>query len=330
MFTSLNSGTEMSSTIRKNQKRPVGTRRFSYQSGQAAVVMTIAMAGLLAAIAMCADVGVMYVNWLNLQRAADGAALAGAQYLPNDSADAITTATAYVQKNGSSSTEIVGGAATVAADELSITVHLQRTVPYYFGRVLGLSSQLIQVSATAGVQQNPGDAKGLLPVGLGCAPGSCSYQKNTTYQLKSGQVGPGNWGALALGGNGSDIYRGNLETGYQGTISVGDTVSSEPGNVVGPTGQGVADRIAAGQAIDPSADANNPPSYDPRMVVFPELNLSTSKGKSTITVVGFAQMWLVGTENNNNTIDAIYLGDVSTSGSSAITNFGIVTPVLIR
>src|SRR5260370_8630280 len=49
--------------------------------GQMAVVMTFAIATLLGAMALGRDGGVMYFNWVQLQKAADAAALAGANYL---------------------------------------------------------------------------------------------------------------------------------------------------------------------------------------------------------------------------------------------------------
>src|ERR1700737_5357441 len=55
--------------------------RSGYMKGQIGVVMTFAIATLLGAMALGADVAVMYFNWVQLQKAADAAALAGANYL---------------------------------------------------------------------------------------------------------------------------------------------------------------------------------------------------------------------------------------------------------
>jgi putative Flp pilus-assembly TadE/G-like protein len=51
-----------------------------FRKGQMAVVMTLAIATLLGAMALSTDVGVMYYNWMQLQKAADASALAGATY----------------------------------------------------------------------------------------------------------------------------------------------------------------------------------------------------------------------------------------------------------
>jgi len=216
-----------------------------------------------------------------------------------------------------------------------------------------MTSQSENVTATAGIQGNGAGGRGLMPLSLSCPGGSCSgtcggYFAGTTYTMKQDQSQTslsGNWGALALGGNGASVYQNNLEVGYTGTIS--STVSSEPGNIVGPTSQGIADRVAAGVAADPTIAAGSAPSsasaalttyaYDPRLIVVPMVDFSakcagSSKGgKNTdLPVVEYAQMWLLGTSGNNATISAVYLGTLTSppSGSSAVANFGLMTPVL--
>ncbi len=90
-----------------------------YKRGQMAVVMTFAMATLLGAMALCTDVAVLYYNWVQLQKGADAAALAGAgQYGPHTppaptcewsagSSAAQDAACDYALKNGIKKSEIV-------------------------------------------------------------------------------------------------------------------------------------------------------------------------------------------------------------------------------
>src|SRR6202140_3464762 len=52
-----------------------------FRKGQMAIVFTPALSTLLGVMALGADVGVMYYNWNQLQKGADAAALAGANYL---------------------------------------------------------------------------------------------------------------------------------------------------------------------------------------------------------------------------------------------------------
>ena len=55
--------------------------RRKFSRGQMFVVMTLALTALLGALALGTDVAVIYLNWMQLRKAADSAALAGAAYL---------------------------------------------------------------------------------------------------------------------------------------------------------------------------------------------------------------------------------------------------------
>jgi Flp pilus assembly protein TadG len=304
--------------------------------GQVAILYTIALPVLIAFLALCTDVAVMYTNWQHLQRAADAAALAGAGYLPNDVAAAVAAAEQYASSNDTLSSEMVG-TPTVAPDDLSITVKLKRTVPYYLARVLGLVNQDVQVSSTAGVTPDTNGTSGLMPIGLDCEPTAtppCDPNNfstaGTQFQVKLSQTGPGNWAPLALGGNGANTYRNNLRNGYTGTLDISQPVWTEPGNIVGPTGQAITDRLAAGQAVDPGATPCGS-QYDPRYVVMPIIQYSGANGKTPLMIQNFANVWINGLQNNNNAIDVTYCGMSDPPSSTALSseNFGMLDPVLL-
>ena len=305
--------------------------------GQIMTLAALIIPFLLGAIGLCTDVAVFYVNWELMQKAADSAALAGANYLPFDSSSAQKSAVTFAENNGILANEIAG--TQVSADQLSITVSLARTVPYYFARVLGMTDAAVNVAARAGVQQNGANGRGLIPLGLSCPQGNCSgYIVGTTYSMKQNQSQTslsGNWGALALGASGANQYRQNLAFGYTGAI--GTSVNSETGNIVGPTGQAVAERIAAGVMVDSTiaaglAPLGIAPAYDPRLVVVPMVDFSASGkgGKTTVPIVQFAQMGLLGASSNNNTVNAVYLGTTTPSQTATVANFGVLTPVLLN
>src|SRR5260370_39185851 len=107
--------------------------------GQIAVVLILIMLPLLSLVGLGADIGLLYFHWGILQKAADAAVLAGAGYLPNHTSTAQTTASGYATTNGLKSGEIVSN--TVAADNMSITMTTSRTVPYYFLKLVGVSSR---------------------------------------------------------------------------------------------------------------------------------------------------------------------------------------------
>src|SRR5260221_8050206 len=86
-----------------------------YMRGQISVVFALAAVTLCGVMALGADIGVLYYNWVQLQKAADAAALAGAQILGQDPSDptpatstlATTTAQTYATNNGVAASDVV-------------------------------------------------------------------------------------------------------------------------------------------------------------------------------------------------------------------------------
>jgi hypothetical protein len=319
-------------------------------SGQIAVVVTLVITTLLGAMALGADVAVLYFNWAQLQKATDAAVLAGANYLPGNPSQAQTVAQNYANTNGIRSGEIVS--TTFSPDNMRMTMLVSRTVPYAFARVLGLSSGLVKVAATAGISTDTEGARGLIPVGLPCTAAQvssgCGLSAGQTYTLvqagangkgASWNVGPGNWGRLGLGSHGADQFFQNLEEGYQGSINVGDAIDAEQGQVNGPTDQGISDRVNLGQIVDPnptnitmSSVQSAPLAYDPRLVVVPLVDFTGATGNSaTVTVTGFAMMWLNSyqSQGSQKGINATFLGIISPGQIQSTTfTFGSIIPIL--
>ncbi len=121
---------------------------------------------------------------------------------------------------------------------------------------------------------------------------------------------PGNFGAIALGGNGASVYRSNIANGYQGLVSIGDILTTEPGVNNGPTIQGVAELILK----DPGAhmmrnDAGKwvviSPKYrineSPRIVPIPLYSVydPPGNGRSTFTVSSIASFFIEGTDGKS-------------------------------
>lgn len=319
-------------------------RHFSRSKrGQIAVALIMIIVPLLGAIGLGADLAVLYFNWMQLQKGADAAVLAAAGYLPNHTSQAQSTAQTYANRNGVKTGEITS--TTIAPDNLSISMSTSRTVPYYFLTLLGVSSGSVKPTATAGIKQNTESARGLIPVGLPCSTSNCNYTAGTLYHLVqagtngggSWNVGPGNWGRLALGAQGATQFLSNLENGYQGSINVGDQIDAEQGQVNGPTDAGVSLRVSDGMAVNGSV--SNPtlatvPAYDPRLVAIPLVDFTGVNGNSvTVPVIGFALMWLDSytSQGPNKTLNAYFLGTVPiTSVPSSINTFGILHPILLQ
>lgn len=179
------------------------------QPAQVLVMFSIALSALLGAMALSTDVAALYFNWQTLQSAADSAVVAGANYLPSNPAQAISTANSYAGSNRIAAPEILS--TTVSSDNRSLNIQLQRKVPYTFALLLGLVSGTVSAQATAQIH-TIGKTVGVTPIGIDYRT---SYSAGQPVTLIQGQVGPGNWGPLALGGSGRAICRriSNMATG---------------------------------------------------------------------------------------------------------------------
>ena len=282
--------------------------------GQTFVVIGIAMVGLLGGVSLGTDVAVLYFNWVQLQKAVDAAALAGASYLPDNPTQAAATANQFATSNGIKAAEIKS--TTVAADDLSITMKVQRNVPYFFARVLGLTSATVPASSTAAAQNAPSTVNASTPAsipaggdnngnnGSTCAStGSCGVipiglDSNTTYAdgsqivLQQGQLGPGNWDLLALGATGGNNLRTNIANGYNGMITVGDWLTTEPGKKVGPVDQGFQDRLDSAASVDPTGTYSSHALTNPRVMILPVVDWEHQNGRSQTQLKAFATVWL--------------------------------------
>jgi hypothetical protein len=246
-----------------------------------------------------------------LQKAADSAAAAGANYLPNDTTVAKNTAISFAESNGILAREI--STPTFDPSGTQITVHIERTVPYNFARVLGLTTAAVSVNSTASTPYAPktigsdrssatcGGSAGqydILPIAVDSKTAAAwvegqSYALNRTGGTGNGNGpwvdSPGNWGFIALCGSdkgGSDL-RNSIANGFYGPLSIGDSIQSVTGVKNGPDVQGFTDRIGL--------SADNPTNFDPtdpRAVIVPLTSFAGCNGSCTLTVTGFMSFYI--------------------------------------
>lgn len=288
-----------------------------HRRGQILVLMTLILPVLIGAMALGTDVAVLYFNWHLLQSAADDAALAGASYLPEYPSLAVSNATSYAERNGIASGEI--SSITVSSDDKSLTIELARYVPYRFGVLLGLFSGRVTAHATAAVQA-VGSVIGIRPFGIDYRT---SYTSGQVVTLDEGMLGPGNWDPLALGGTGSSTMLNNIEYGYQGQISIGDQVLTEPGMAMGPIRTGFQYLLDEGTTEDPSGTFSDHAVNDPRVVIVPMVDFSAVNGSSDVPVKGFAALWLVGLGSGNQ-VETYFISQVApdSTPSTTASDFG--------
>jgi hypothetical protein len=288
------------------------------------VVMTFAMVALLGAMALGTDIGVLYFNWVQLQKGADAAALAGAgQYGPQTppaptcqwsagSSAAQDAACDYALSNGIKKAEIqsinapaqnLPANSYVPPGGQTVQVLVKRTnIPIYFGRVLGLSNPSANAVATA-VGPTPIQTltRGLWPVGVQY-PTNLTYGASMTLSEQAGTMAPGNWKWLdfpqcsPVGSDPPASYNGggvpnlveNITYGSTCAYSVGDNVNPETGAKANSTDTATAISNLIGMpenTTGPSAPSNpNQISMSDRQLVIVPL-VDWSSAKGSSTAI---------------------------------------------
>lgn len=207
--------------------------RLRSENGQAAVMSVIFMVALLGAIAMVLDVG----SWFRAQRAtqsaADAAALAGAQALPESTGTSTALANQYLGSNGGGVGQITYSSKNVAND--TITVKVTRQADGFFAKIFGIDSVDVHADASAR-SGNPDTARYAAPIAvdkqhplLNCKPLPC-FNQATTLDLQ--KTGPGAFRLLNLdrshGGTGGKIDANWILKGFDGFMPLG-WYGSDPG-----------------------------------------------------------------------------------------------------
>lgn len=342
-------------------------RGFRGRKGQIAVLMGLAIAALLGVVALCSDIGVLYYDSIQLQKAADAAALAGAGYFgPNNppapscdwgSSNAQNAACDYVLNNGIARSYIAHinspaiGVAGVPPGANSVQVQLKRTdIPVFFGRLIGLTNLIATGYSTAiGPMPISTLTRGLFPVGVQY-PAAMTYNSTITLsEQSSGQFGPGNWGWLNLaqcspagsappprynGGGLTNLVQ-NVTYGSTCAYSVGDTITPETGAQANssPATNALQTRIGSGGA--PPTDPNELTISDPQLVMVPLVDWNHNNGKSTtVPIMGFAAFWLTALSGQGASIKLtgqfVKVVDNFGIGSSS-TDYGAYTaPILVQ
>jgi hypothetical protein len=296
------------------------------------------LAVLLGATALCTDVAVMYLNFIQVQKGVDAAAIAGANYLTGlafsgaatgctgQSDDAKKAACTYAVENGIA----VDGLTITEPTSSTIKVTAQRIgLPYYFGKAIGLSTYNVSASSTAQASQPVGTVNsGMFPVGLQCTSpcklSSMDPGQSVTFGSKFvGGLAPGNWQFLSVDGTGASNLGSRIDYGATTSFTIGDSIDSEPGNKghAGPVRSGLADRLSRCASIaDPCSNSGNPndiPAGDACLVVIPAVDYHGCNGRCTMTIEGFALIYLeqssVGTQIDGCFVQAVAADSITSS-----------------
>ena len=208
--------------------------RLRSEDGQALVISILFLVVLLAATALTLDVGAWYREQRQAQATADESALAGAQALPTDTAQATTLAQRYALANG--------GVAAASIDFRSdyephdtVLVRVNRTAPSFFAQLFSIAS--VPVHATAAARAGvPEQVWGAAPIVVNklqpdlSGPGCPCFHSETTLPLgKDGA--PGAFGLVNLdpsANNGVPNLASWVQSGFDGYLPLG-SYASDPG-----------------------------------------------------------------------------------------------------
>jgi len=354
------------------------------------VSVAILLVVLVAFAALAIDVGMFYTSRTAAQRAADAAALAGAlTFVASPMAIQPNTAQSHALDVALNS-KIMGhsnlaGTVAVQVDvpNRRVTVNLSHTEGSYFANVLGISSANIGVQAIAEaspVAVGSSCAKPwfipntflssnqLCGTGNACANNEVmilpdgtvnqafvNQHVGTQRTVKPGNpqnaLTPGQFYAVRLGDSaGGNDYRTNIATCPGQLVTCQKIYGVEPGNMIGPTKQGVLDLIGnppdTWDPANPTAnneflfirpDGTKTPTSD-SLVVAPiwdvcsmgafcdshgNFQLPNNGATIQIPVVGFALMFLDGVQGND--VLAHLIG-VFGCGSMPVTNDQVTGP----
>ncbi len=283
------------------------------QHGGTLVLVTVFMVALFAFAALSVDVGNVLVQRTRIQEAGDSAAMASVVDWATGATSGIVAqrARSFASTNGVLSNEVktvrVGKwdqttrtfteqATLTSSDIPAVEVTNQRLVPLYFARILGLPSMSPR-SVSVAVVAAANAAGGVIPFGVCDTSGEIAASRcdPVTFKVDTGGggttnlclLGPGNFGALDLGGNSGKDFTYYIEHGFPGTISVGCTYVSLPGNKVGPIRKSLDNRLQGVPPYTCTVDPPSPPPDNPRLAILPKVETLDVSGAKQVCITGF-------------------------------------------
>jgi len=256
----------------------------------------ITLTAIIGMTALVVDVGSVLVEKYRLRSAVDAAALAGGQELPMYPDSARTIALQYAEENGA-----IPSGVTIEIDEdmCGIRVSAEHTVDYKFARVFGLTTKEVVQSSYVRLGSAGTVYEGIRPFAVEW--GNFSYGELVTLKEGGGDGDTGNYGAVALGLRGAASFKDNVKFGYNGKISVGDLIDTEPGNMSGPTVDGINYILGNDNCTFEDFTKNSI-----RLWTIPVVDSFEALGRDQIEVSGFAIFYVEDTQTVNN--DAVVIG----------------------
>ncbi len=290
------------------------------ERGQMIVTVALLSVFLMILLAIVVETAFIYIQRRNLQNAADAAALAGAQRLPDDPGGAIADAKAWAAKNVEGLTY---NEAEVFDGNRAIRSVVKKPAATIFGDWFGYGGFEISAKAAARVAQPLLPGPGVVPLGItqamyeqGC--GDIDAEERCVLKQWAGNNDDprSSYQLLAIDGPGEHV----LEAGIRGGSVTGikDPEDQQPGNTGRSLADGLRERYLAAKAngcaaweevapggvllqrCNPMGEAGrNEDGVQPTMVVLIPVVKSFCQGSCDLDLVGdgdeprqFAFFWI--------------------------------------
>jgi hypothetical protein len=251
--------------------------------GNVAIILCLVFTVLLGFTAYVVDIGLIYVEKVKLSNAIDSAVLAASLELPTDPIEAENVAIEYLEKNNVDPSKV---SITISADNKSIEMVGIKTVDHFFAPIFGIDSSEVNAITKAIVAPVKSVKGGIRPFAVEIF--DFDYGDEVILKVGAGAGYHGNYGAVAIGGTGSNLFESNALYGYSGTLTVGDKIDTEPGNMSGAT------NAIKNYIISECSDFSNFEKNSIRLWTMPLVNVGSlnGNGRYEVTVVGFAEFYV--------------------------------------
>jgi Flp pilus assembly protein TadG len=262
--------------------------------GNVAILLCLVFTVLLGFTAYVVDIGLIYVEKVKLSNAIDSAVLAASLELPADDIKARNVAIEYLQKNKVDPSKVT---ITISADKKSIQMVGIKNVNHFFAPIIGISSSNINASTKAIIAPIKAVTGGIRPFAVEVF--DFSYGDVVSLKEGAGCGYHGNYGAVALGGRGANVFESNAVYGYSGTITVGDRIDTEPGNMAGAT------NAIKNYINSECSNFSNFQRNSIRLWTIPLLGLGSlnGNGRYEVSIVGFAEFYVEALTENKKTTE---------------------------
>lgn len=255
--------------------------KLRFVSGNITIFLAVFMVVMLGFTALVLDVGMIFVEKARLDQALDAAALAGAQDLPLGIDKATQSAQTYIALNqiaiSDVQVEIIDG-------EKTIKVSGKKRVNHFFAPIFSIEQTVVNSYSKAIIGPAGKVTNGLRPLAISDYP--MVYGEQVTLKEGAGDGTTGNYGAVSFGPTGASEFENYLLYGYTGSLSVGDWIQTEPGNMAG-----AVSALSSNLSTDYST-FDNYTAISKRLWTIPIVDTLDVTGRKDVKIIGFAQFFV--------------------------------------